>query len=151
MTAINQLASIDTLQTGDLLPVFSSSNGDTRKSSMTTLATFIQSSLTAPGAFATQYASPNATGFNILIAPVTDGESVYLLLTPTAGFAAGTITLPAIPSDGQEILVSCTQIVTTLTVSGNGKTVNGAPTTLTANAFLRLRYDGINNSWYRVG
>lgn len=151
MTAINQLASIDTLQAGDLLPVFSSGNGDTRKASMTTLATFIQSFLTAPGAFMTQYASPNATAFNVLIAPVTEGESVYLLLTPTAGFAAGTITLPVIPSDGQELLVNCTQSVTTLTVAGNGYTVNGAPTTLAANAFFRLRYNGVNASWYRIG
>jgi hypothetical protein len=88
-----------------------------------------------------------------LIAPDTSGENVYLLLTPTGTLAAGTITLPALASavDGQQVLVSCTQIVTALTVAGNGATVNGAPTTLAANGFFRLRFDGVNNSWYRVG
>ena len=48
-------------------------------------------------------------------------------------------------------MVSCTQAVTTLTVSGNGSTVNGAPTTLAANGFFRLRYDGVFKAFYRVG
>jgi hypothetical protein len=29
--------------------------------------------------------------------------------------------------------------------------VNGAPTTLAANAFFRLRFDGVFNAWYRIG
>jgi hypothetical protein len=53
--------------------------------------------------------------------------------------------------DGQQLLVSCTQAVTTLTVAGNGSTVNGAPATLAANAFFRLRFDGVFKAWYRVG
>jgi hypothetical protein len=79
---------------------------------------------------------------------------MFLLLTPTGGFAAGTITLPAQATcvDGQEVLVTTTQLVTALTVGGNGATaVNGAPTTLAANAFFRMRYDGPAKSWYRVG
>ena len=48
--------------------------------------------------------------------------------------------------------MSCTQAVTTLTVSANGATaVNGAPAALTANGFFRLRFDGIFQSWYRIG
>jgi hypothetical protein len=53
--------------------------------------------------------------------------------------------------DKQEILVNCTQAITTLTVNGNGATVTGAPTTLSANGFFRLRFDGLANVWYRVG
>ena len=37
------------------------------------------------------------------------------------------------------------------TVAGNGSTVNGAPTTLAANSFFRLRFDGVFKAWYRVG
>jgi hypothetical protein len=78
---------------------------------------------------------------------------VWLILTPVAGYAAGTITLPLSTNvvNKQEILVNCTQAVTTLTINGNGATVTGAPTTLAANAFFRLRYDGVTGTWYRVG
>jgi len=101
----------------------------------------------------TQYAAPAATGFTVLVAPPDSGDSMFLLLTPNAGYAAGTITLPAAATcvDGQELLVTTTQLVTALTVGGNGSTVNGAPTTLAANAFFRLRFDGVFKAWYRVG
>lgn len=151
---ISQLNSVDSLSASDLLAVWVAANSDTRKASLSTLLTFLQANLTSPGDDMTQYAAPNATGFSVSIAPVVDGQNVYLLLTPTGAFAAGTIVLPAVAEcvDGQQVLVSTTQAVTTLTVSGNGATsVNGAPTTLAANAFFRLRFDGIFKSWYRVG
>ena len=53
--------------------------------------------------------------------------------------------------DGQEVLVTSTQAVTALTVSGNGSTVYGAPSALTANAFFKLRFDGVVKAWYRIG
>lgn len=151
---ISNLSSTDTLSASDLLAVWASGNSDTRKASLSILLTFLQENLTAPGDDMTQYAAPNASGFSVQIDPLTDGQNVYLLLTPTGAFAAGTIVLPAVAEcvDGQQVLVSTTQAVTTLTVSGNGATsVNGAPTTLAANAFFRLRFDGIFKSWYRVG
>lgn len=116
---------------------------------MSVLLKYFQSQLTANGGLITQYAAPNATGFTVTIAPPTDGSSMFLLLTPTGAFAAGTITLPTNAKDGQEVLVTCTQAVTALTV--NGGTVNGAPTALTANGFFRLRYDGVFKNWYRIG
>lgn len=154
MSTINQLSAVDQLSVSDLLPVFSTQNGDARKASLAVLAAFIQSQLKEPNGLQTQYFAPNATGFAVTVAPAEDGESVFLLMTPTADFAAGTITLPPLAScaDGQEVLVSSTHAVTTLTVAGNGATaVNGAPSTLTANGFFRLRYDGIAQSWYRIG
>lgn len=154
MPTINQLSAVDEVAAADQVAIYSSTNGDARKASMTVLATFIQSLLTeANGGFETQYSAPSATGFSVTINPTTDGASVHLLLTPVAGYAAGTIVLPESGEcvDGQELLVNCTQAVTTLTVSGNGSTVTGAPTALTANAFFRLRYDGVFAGWYRVG
>jgi hypothetical protein len=47
--------------------------------------------------------------------------------------------------------VNTTQAVTALTVAGNGATVNGAPTTLAANGFFRIRFDAVLDVWYRVG
>lgn len=154
MATINQLSATDSVSSGDLVPVYRSSTGDARKAAMSVLLSYMQSNLTFPdaGAFTTQYAAPSATGFNIQI---TDGsDNIHLILTPDAGYAAGTITLPAIANviDKQEILVNCTQAVTTLTVAGNGATaVTGEPSTLAANDFFRLKYDSLTDSWYRVG
>lgn len=49
MTTINQLSSIDTLSSGDQIPVYSSSNGDARKASMDTLKAFIQTDFVPDG------------------------------------------------------------------------------------------------------
>lgn len=135
------------------VPIYDPTNGVDRRISITQLAELLQTLLSPSSGLVTQYAAPNATGFNVLVAPPVNGSSIYLRLTPLAGYAAGTVTLPPLASciDGQELLVSCTQAVTTLTVAGNGATVNGAPTTLAANAFFRLRFDAVSGSWARVG
>lgn len=136
------------------IPFGDTPNGQDRRASLSDFADVLAPLLpNANGALVTQYAAPAATGFTVLIAPVDAGDSIYLLLTPNAGYAAGTITLPAAATcvDGQELLVTTTQLVTALTVAGNGSTVNGAPTTLAANGFFRLRFDGVFKAWYRVG
>lgn len=149
--AIQNLPAVTSLSLADQVAIASSALGDDARAALSTLVTFIQGQLTATGGYATQYASPNATGFNVAVSPVSTGGNVFLLLTPLAGYAAGTITLPSNPVDAQELLCTSTQAVTTLTVAGNGKTVNGAPAALTAQGFFRLRFDGVNQSWYRVG
>jgi hypothetical protein len=45
MATINQLSSVDTLQGGDQIPVYDQSNGDARKASMTTLASYMASAI----------------------------------------------------------------------------------------------------------
>lgn len=157
MPTINQLTRATDLSAGDLFPIFATDDGDARAAALSVLQAYLQAHLTFSnnGDYASQYAAPSATAFNIA---VTDGASnntnVHLILTPTGGFATGTITLPAKASlvDKQEVLVNCTQAVTTLTVGLNGATAAiGAPTTLAANAFFRLKYDAITSNWYRVG
>ena len=115
------------------------------------LLAFVQANLTSNLALAQQFASPSATAFNVAIVSLAVTPNTWLILTPTGTFAAGTITLPANPIDGQIVSVNCTQIVTTLTVAGNGRTVTGAPTTLAANAFFELRYSATLSGWYRTG
>jgi hypothetical protein len=136
------------------IPFGDTPNGQDRRASLSDVAEVLAPLLpNANGALVTQYAAPAATGFTVLINPPDDGDSMYLLLTPNAGYAAGTITLPAaaLCQDGQELLATCTQSVTALTVAGNGSTINGAPTTLAANGFFRLRFDGVLHTWNRVG
>ena len=157
MPTINQLNSIDAPSGSDLLPLYSQSNGDARKLSLSNLQQWLIDNAPAASSssqpqFITQYAAPSATGFTV---QVLDGsDNVWLILTPTAGFAAGTIKLPYASKcvDKQEVLINCTQAVTALTINGNGATaVTGAPTALAANAFFRLRFDRATSSWYRVG
>jgi hypothetical protein len=151
MPTINQLSAVDQVRSSDQVPIYSSESGDARKASMSIIAAFIQTLLTAVDSFITQYSAPSATGFSLQVRD--SSNNVWLVLTPTAGFAAGTIVLPAVANctDRQEILVNCTQAITTLTVNGNGATVTGEPASLAANDFFRLRFDAVTDTWYRVG
>jgi hypothetical protein len=137
---------------GSTLPFYDPANGADRRASVTEFAALLQTLLTASAPLA-QYSAPAATGFSVTIAPAVSGQSVLLLLTPAAGYAAGTVVLPAVATavDGQEVSCTCTQSVGTLTVSGNGATVNGAPASFSANGFFKLRFDGVFGAWYRVG
>lgn len=149
--AINNLGT-RTPTTASQFPFYDPSQGQDARCSLQDIAQALVPLLTTSGAFITQYAAPNATGFNVQVQLPVNGASIFLLLTPNAGYAAGTITLPAVATciDGQELLVACMQLVTALTVAGNGAPVNGAPTTLAANGFFRLRFDGVFKAWYRV-
>lgn len=151
MTTINQLTTMDSVSDGDQVPFFSTNNGDTRKSSFSTLKTYFQTGVTANDDKLTQYSAPSATGFSVQVNNASN--SVWLILTATGTFAAGTLVLPTLANcvDRQEILVNSTQVVTALTINGNGATVTGAPTTLAANSFFRLRFDNVAKVWYRVG
>lgn len=149
--SIERLSALDEVTTATSFAV--NLNGQDYRVTGAELLAFLTAAIVVPGAMVTQYAAPSATGFSVTIAPPEAGESVWLLLTPVAGYAAGTIVLPAAADvvDGQELVVNSTQAVTTLTVNGNGNAVTGAPTTLAANAFFRLRFDAVLNSWYRIG
>jgi hypothetical protein len=146
MTRILELNRASAINAATLVPVWNES--DTQAMTLQLLQSYMQGNLTFTGLqLASQYAAPSATGFNIAVS-IAD---TWLILTPTAGFAAGTITLPANPGSKQQVRVSCTQAVTTLTVAGNGKSVSGAPATLAANAFFTLMFDSVLNSWFRIG
>ena len=145
MANINQLSSTSTLESGDLIVIWSSNNGDSRKASLTLLTDYLQTALTQPGSLTTQYAAPSATGFSVT---VSAGDT-WLLLTPTGAFAAGTIVLPTSVDDKAEVSINSTQAISALTVSA-AATVTGAPTTLAQNGFFTMRYDAVTAAWYRV-
>ena len=150
MTTINQLTAVDSVSGTDQIPIYSSTSGDARKAALSVLLAYLTDNISAADNKITQYAAPSASGFSVSI---TDGsDSIWLVLTPVAGYAAGTIVLPAVANcvDKQEILVNCTQSITTLTITANGSTVTGAPTTMAANAFFTLRFEDVTNTWYRV-
>lgn len=152
MANINQLSALSSISSSDLLVLWSTANGDSRKAAVNALLTFMQNNLVfdQTDLFTTQYSAPSATGFT---ATVTDGtDNIHLILTPTGDFATGTIALPtaATAIDGQTILINCTRAVTALTVSSAGGTVTGAPTELTANDSLSFKFDDPTSTWYRL-
>lgn len=145
--ALNQA----TIGPGSQVPFYDAANGGDARASVTALAAAIGALLGAASLQVTQYAAPNASGFTVQIAPPTAGASVWLVLTPLAAFAAGTLVLPPVPVHGQEVLVSSTQAVAALTVNPGANTVNGAPAALAANGFFRFKFDGVLSTWYRIG
>lgn len=148
MSSINQLSTISSLSSGDLFVVYNGANGDTRKCSLNTLLTYFEDTFTAPDF--DEIVNVPINGFNVSFTDSSANQ--WLILRPAGTLATGTITLPVSTGlvDGQELIVNTTQEVTALTVAGNGATVNGAPTTLTANATFKLRYNLTTTEWYRI-
>jgi hypothetical protein len=150
MPTINQLPLLSEASAGDQIPVYSPNNGDARRLPMSALLSYFQQQFASPTVAVNLYTP--STGFNIA-APTPVSEQQWILLQPAGTLAAGTVTLPLNTStpDGTEILVTTTQIITTFAVGANGATAAfGAPTTLAANAFFRLRFYQPTNSWYRI-
>jgi hypothetical protein len=150
MATINQLSQMAQVSGADLLPVYSSTNGDARKLSISALLTYFQTTFAAP-TMATNVYVPS-TGFSIAV-PTPVAQQQWIILQPVATLATGTITLPlnTTTPDGTEVLVSTTQQITAFTLSLNGASAAyGDPTTLAAEDFFRMRFVQSTNSWYRI-
>jgi hypothetical protein len=150
MPQINQLPLLSQVSSGDQVPVYSPNNGDARRLPISALLTYFQQTFAAP-TLSTSISTPG-TGFNITV-PTPVSQQLWMLLQPAGTLATGTITLPLNTGtpDGTEVLVTTTQIITTFTLALNGATAAfGAPTTLAANAFFRVRFVQSTNSWYRI-
>lgn len=153
---ITNLTEQTTMALSDSIPIGSTANG-TRRVTLTTLAAAVLDTQTDSGGMEMNRSTP-LTGASLSILPVTAGNSVWLLITPAGTLATLTVVLPgdgstggSLVADQQEVLVTSTQTLTSLTVSSVGKTVVGGPTTLSANGSFRLRYDAVTNAWYKVG
>lgn len=146
MATINQLSTAGSISNGDLMALYSTDNGDSRKVSMSVLKDFFSTSETGD---IIQYSAPSSTGFTTTIQD-TD-NNVWLILTPTTTMATGTIVLPTSPIDNQEVLINSTNEVTALTVNGGDYTITGEPSTLVANGFFKLKFNVIVGTWYRIG
>jgi hypothetical protein len=150
MAQINQLALMSSVSSGEQLPVYSPTNGDARRVSIGTLLDYFEQTFASP-TLATNVYTPG-TGFNIAV-PTPVSAQQWMIIQPTGTLATGTITLPLNTQtpNGTEVLITSTQIITTFTLSLNGaSSAFGAPTTLAANAFFRMRFVQATNSWYRI-
>jgi hypothetical protein len=156
---IPSLAGVSSISPGDLLVLYITRESDPRQTPVSGLQTYMQNNLTFASSgqpeYTTQNALPSASGFVVVISQNVDNPiNVHLILSPTGTFALGTITLPLSSGviDKQEVLVNCTQQVVSLVIDGNGAfAITGAPISLAANDFFRLKFDLPTQTWYRVG
>jgi hypothetical protein len=150
MPTINQLPVLNTISSGDQLPVYSPNNGDARRTSIGSLLTFFQQSFASPTLAVNLYVP--ASGFNITV-PTPVSEQQWMLLQPAGTLATGTITLPlntGVP-DGTTVIISSTQEITSLTIAINGAAaIYGAVTSLAAGSATEIRYYQPTNSWYAL-
>lgn len=149
MPPINQLSSVDTLAGGDQFPIYDASNGDARKVSASALLTFVQANFAQPG-LEKQTAAPTSSGFTVTVAASTE-DQIWLVLSPTGLFASGTVELPdnADTFDGQSVLVTSSQAITSLTLNSTGG-VNGAPSSLGASGFFEVKYNASAGEWFCI-
>lgn len=148
-TPIPSLSPVDSLSGSEQLPV--SVDGITRRATMAQVKAFCAADLTTSDDKTTQYASASVSPIAVTVKD--DLGSIFLILTPTGTMANGSIKLPELGkcADRQEILVVTTQAITTLAFDANGSTLVGAPSTLAAGEFFRLRFDAVLSTWFRVG
>lgn len=150
MPQINQLPLLAQVSPGDQVPVYSPNNGDARRLPISQLLQYFQQTFASP-TLATNVYTPG-TGFNLPV-PTPVAQQQWMLIQPAGTLATGSVTLPLNTQtpDGTEVLITTTQQITGFTLAPNGATqLYGAPTTLAAEDFFRMRFVQATNSWYRI-
>ncbi|WPE80193.1 transcriptional regulator [Acinetobacter baumannii] len=148
-----RLNTTDKLDSGDQFVLYKANCSDFRGLPQDILLEWIKANLPetpTQGKPVVQHFNPNGD-FSL---PVENHpEGTYLLLNPASGITNGTLVLPVNSDvlDQQQILLSCSQQITNLTINGNGAAVTGAPNAISAEAFFKLQYDKLSGTWYRVG
>ena len=155
-----QLSIASQVSGGDMLVINQSNSRRYRVVSVDDVGAYYAANFAA-NAYLSLYYAPNASGFSLALGPVAPlnpalpwTEDFWVLVTPVAGYAAGTIVLPPTTyiRDKQRIVMFFTQSVTTITWTLNGAAfIYALPTTIAANGYFTIQYDLQTNSWYRVG
>jgi len=92
------------------------------------------------------YTTPS-TGFNYTI----PANVTVAIIQPAGTLATGTVKMPASAINGMTITVSCTQIITALTLSANtGQSIVNPVTTLASGGTSSYIYRASNTTWYKV-
>lgn len=72
-----------------------------------------------------------------------------LILDPAGTLAAGTVIMPASPVDGQILVITSSQIVTTLTLSANGgQSILGAVPAIALGGRIECQYRTASTTWF---
>lgn len=79
---------------------------------------------------------------------VTSNGRRRLIVNPGGTLSTLTIVFPASPSNGQVFAVDISKIITTLTLSAPGKTINGSITTSAVNSYGEWTYVSAVSTWF---
>jgi hypothetical protein len=121
MATINQLTSVDTPSGSDLVPIYSSSNGDTRKLSLTNLAAWILNEINTTIS-TTNYDSPFVNQIPMVVGVAQAAQRSVGILCTVAGnvnmqlSSGGTIIVPVLPG-WQTFPFACTEILSSGTTA----------------------------------
>lgn len=106
------------------------------------------SPVTTPPSIPTVTASTPTTGQTILF--LTSSSDQVLYLTPAGTLATLTVTLPSNASSriGQEVVITCTQIITAITINGAASILNTLTAWVanTSSKFVKVA----NDTWARI-
>jgi hypothetical protein len=86
--------------------------------------------------------------------PVTGGTvtlsatAYHTIIDPAGTLATLTVNMPASPVDGQVVDFRFSQVITALTIGGNGNSVAGAPTTAALGQTFTAIFKASNTTWY---
>lgn len=154
MPTINMLSSVESVNSGDQLPIFSQSNGDARKASINALMQYIQdnlatlSHLTVTGEVAAGYLNRGAPVTKTSSFTVANNENWIICNGASANVA---VTLPnPINWVGREIMFKNLSATYTVVSGGSnvipldGITAGTAMLPATAGTWLTLVSDGAN-------
>lgn len=150
MSTINQFEAEDTLSAAHLMAMFDQSHGDARQITLAQLLSYLSDGVEVGigrSYLTKQYERPMVTGWSVDVD--NTGGNIWLTIDPDAGYAAGTIVLPADPINNQQIWFRVTQLVTTLTFDMNGHSGWAGPGAITVTSLVyRMKYDLSSDSWY---
>ena len=143
-------------QLSDRLKYCSSNNNDERSTSFSQINELFND--TNGSLFVSKMVSQQEVPANGGSTQITDSDqNTHLIARPAATIASHTFVFPissgSSPStvDGQEIVVTTSNDISSVTFDGNGATVQGAPATMTADSFNRWRFDADFTQWIRIG
>lgn len=94
------------------------------------------------------YAAP-ATGGTVAV-PAFDGPVQRVLIEPAGTLATLTVTFPA-AADGQTVSVSCSQIVTALTMTPASGSFLAGLSAFAVNGFASWTWSASASKWFRTG
>ena len=149
MTTISQLTRVTAVASADVLPVASAADGETMGASVSQLQTYMQDNLDFTGGVMSLRNFTPLAGDTCAISS-TAQQSIWVALAPSGTLATLTIAFTGTPQNLQEIMVSTSTAITALTFT-TPQAQQGAASSMSANGFFKMKYDGVNSIWRRVG
>ena len=149
MPEINRLSTLEEIKPSDLMVFYSVGNSDSRKATVSALQAYLQD---AQGGkyvekFTTQRANPTANNFTLI--SKNNNSNKWLILTPSQDYQDGSIIFPESFNllDGQEIIISSSKNLQSLSIISDGAIVQSQPLILKPFESIKYKYDIAIKEW----